>query len=190
MAIFGKKEPEGKTPGVQSPQPDKRNASNERKKVTPKPTASASSASTSDASKETTYLGKNLKITGNVSGAGNLIILGTFDGEFDLKGQLKVAQGASIKGNIKADSVSINGRVDGSIVANERILLDTTASIKGRLKTPKISIQDGAIFDGELQMSGKTDQEQKRDQAQKQAPVAPTPEAKQPSKAQTVSEIN
>lgn len=175
MAIFSKKEPEGKTPSVQSPQPEKQNASNEQKKVIPKP---ISSTKPSDASKETTYLGKNLKITGNVSGAGNLIILGTFDGEFNLKGQLKVAQGALVKGNIMADGVSINGQVDGSIVAKERILLDTTASMKGRLTTPKISIQDGAIFDGELQMSGKMEP------VQKPAPEATNPQVKQPPKAQ------
>ena len=175
MALFGKKEQEGKAPGVQPP-PIKRDMPREQKKVMPKETANVI---TKDTSKETTYLGKNLKINGNVSGEGSLIILGTFEGEFDLKGQLKVAQGAVIKGNIKATGVSINGNVDGTIVASERILLDTTASIRGRLVTPKISIQDGAVFDGELQMSRKQDQ----------APKVAMPEAKQPPKAPTISEI-
>ncbi len=167
MALFGKKELEEKAPGIQ-PTPIKTDMRKEQKKVTPK-----------DTSKQTTYLGKNLKINGNVSGEGDLIILGTFEGEFDVKGQLKVAQGAVIKGNIKATGVSINGNVDGTIVASERILLDTTASIKGRLVTPKISIQDGAVFDGELHMSKKPEH----------APKTATPETKQPPKAPAVSEI-
>jgi cytoskeletal protein CcmA (bactofilin family) len=108
-----------------------------------------------------------------------LIILGKFEGEFDIKGQVKVAQGAVIKGNIKATGVSINGILDGTVEASERILLDTTASIKGRLVTPKISIQDGAVFDGELQMSRKPEQ----------VPKAATPEAKPRPKATAVSEI-
>jgi len=132
-----------------------------------------------DAAKETTYFGKNLKISGNVSGEGSLIILGTFEGEFNLKGQVKVAQGAVIKGNIRAAGVSINGKVDGTIVASEKILLDTTASIRGRLVTPKISIQDGAVFDGELQMSSKPEQ----------PPKVAVPEAKQPLKSPALSEI-
>ena len=180
MALFGKKEPEAKAPGVQPPPPDKRTAPPEQKKTMPK---QAAGAPTSDASKETTYLGKNLKINGTVSGEGNLIILGTFEGEFDVKGQVKVAQGAVIKGNIKATGVSINGRVDGTIVALERILLDTTASMKGRLMTPKISIQDGAVFDGELQMSGKPGL------APEQAPKAAASEVTQPPKPPTISEI-
>jgi cytoskeletal protein CcmA (bactofilin family) len=175
MALFGKKEPEGKAPGFQVPQ-IKKDIPKEMKKVMPKDTPSVR---TKDPSKETTYLGKNLKINGNISGEGSLIILGTFEGEFNLKGQLKVAQGAVIKGNIKATGVSINGNVDGTIVASEKILLDTTASVKGRLVTPKISIQDGAVFDGELQMSSKPEQ----------APKAATPEAIQPPRAPTISEI-
>ena len=167
MALFGKKELAEKAPGIQ-PSTIGKDMRNEQKKSTPKNT-----------SKQTTYLGKNLKINGNISGEGDLIILGTFEGEFDIKGQLKIAQGAVIKGNIKATGVSINGNVDGTIVASERILLDTTASIKGRLVTPKISIQDGAVFDGELQMSRKPES----------APKAVTPEIKQPPKAPAISEI-
>ena len=97
MALFGKKETEGESVGVE-PLPAKRNMTMEQKKSDHK---SPPSAAAKDTSKDTTYLGKNLKINGNVSGEGNLIILGTFDGDFELKGQLKVAQGAVIKGNIK-----------------------------------------------------------------------------------------
>jgi len=175
MALFGKKESEGTTPGAQPPQVSEEKP-REQKKVLPKDKATDSAK---DAAKQTTYLGKNLKINGNISGEGSLIILGTFEGEFDLKGQLKVAQGAVIKGDIKATGISINGNVNGTIVASERILLDTTASIKGRLVTPKISIQDGAVFDGELQMSKNSEQ----------APKAATPEIKQPAKTPAVSEI-
>ena len=175
MALFGKKESEEKSAGVQPP-PAKKDMPAEQKKPAPK---SPPSAIARDTSKDTTYLGKNLKISGNVSGAGNLIILGTFDGDFELKGQLKVAQGAVIKGSIKATGASINGKVDGTIEASERILLDTTASMKGRLVTPKISIQDGAVFDGELQMSKKAEP----------APRTATSEAIRPSKAPAVSEI-
>jgi cytoskeletal protein CcmA (bactofilin family) len=180
MVLFGKKESEEKASGSQPLQPENRNAPKNSKQTPPKPT---SGAKASAASRDTTYLGKNLRINGTVCGEGNLIVLGTFDGEFDIKGQLKVAQGAVVKGNIAATDVSINGKMDGTIVAKERILLDTAASMKGRLVTPKISIQDGAIFDGELQMSGKSGQAQ----AEAQTPKAATPEAKPPTTQPAVS---
>jgi cytoskeletal protein CcmA (bactofilin family) len=174
MALFTKKEREGTEPGDYTT-PQGQDSPREPKKTMPKNKADAKAK---DPSKSTTYLGKNLKIKGNISGEGSLIILGKFEGEFDLKGQLKVAQGAEISGDIKATGVSINGNVDGTIVASERILLDTTAAMKGRLVTPKISIQDGAVFDGELQMSRKSES----------TPKATTPKTKQPLPAQAASE--
>jgi cytoskeletal protein CcmA (bactofilin family) len=179
MALFGKKEKDEKAPVVQPP-PIRRDIPKEPKKSPAKDTAPVAAKETT---KDTTYLGKNLKITGHIFGEGSLIILGTFEGEFDLKGQVKVGQGANVKGNIKATSVSINGHLEGTILASERILLDSTAAMKGRLVTPKISIQDGAVFDGELQMSGKSNQ----------VPKAPAPEPKvvpkEAPKTPPVSEI-
>ncbi len=138
MALFGKKELEGKAPDVQTPQ-IKKALPKEMKRVASRGTAVARTKGTTA---NTTYLGKNLKINGNVSGEGGLIILGAFEGECDLKGQLEVAQGAVIKGNINATGVSINGNVNGTVAASEKILLDRTALVKGRLVTPKISIMN------------------------------------------------
>ncbi len=171
MALFGKKKQEDKSPAVQ-PSSFQKNMAKAQPKV-------AAKAAPKDASKETTYIGKNLKITGNVSGEGNLIILGSFEGEFNLRGQVKVAQGAEIKGNIKATAVSINGNVEGTVTASKRILLDTTATMKGCLETPKISIQDGAVFDGELHMSRKPDQ----------VPKTSTPEGEKTQNTPAFSEL-
>ena len=102
MALFGKKELDGKAPGVLTPQANEE-LPMEQKKVLPKGKANGGAK---DTTTQTTYLGKNLKINGTISGEGSLIILGTFEGEFDLKGQLKVAQGAVIKGDIKATGLS------------------------------------------------------------------------------------
>ena len=176
MALFGKKERDEETPTVQPPPIQKEMTTPEKKnppKVVPK------AAVPKESSTETTYFGKNLKIKGNVSGEGNLIVLGSFAGEFEVKGQVKVSQGAEIKGDIKATSVAINGNFEGTVSASERILLDTTAAIKGRLVTPKISIQDGAVFDGELQMSRQTIQ----------PPQVSTPNLKKPEIKPAVSEI-
>ncbi len=108
--------------------------------------------------KETTYFGKNLKIKGRVSGNGNIIILGALNGEFNLKGRVKIAQPAKIRGQVKADIISVNGNVQGSLVAQERVHLDQTARIEGQINTPSLSIWEGAFFDGEITMSGRSPQ--------------------------------
>jgi cytoskeletal protein CcmA (bactofilin family) len=103
--------------------------------------------------KEATYFGKNLKIKGNVSGDGDIIILGKLEGEFNLKGALQVAEPASVTGEIKANNITVKGSVEGTITAVDKIHLDPTAKIKGHINSPKISVMDGALFDGEINMS-------------------------------------
>ena len=104
---------------------------------------------------ETSYFGKNLMIKGRVSGNGNVIILGGLDGEFNLRGRVKVAQSAKIKGEVKADVISVNGSVQGSLAAKERVHLDQTARVEGQITTPKLSISEGASFDGEISMKNR-----------------------------------
>jgi cytoskeletal protein CcmA (bactofilin family) len=128
MPLFGKKQDEDK------PKPVKTNLSQN----------------------ETSYFGKNLTIKGRVSGNGNIIILGSLDGEFDLKGRVKIAQPARIKGEIKATVISVNGNVQGKLDALERLHLDKTARIEGQLMSPRLSISEGASVDGEITMSGRS----------------------------------
>ena len=151
MTLFGKKEKEEEATIADNPPV----AKNTFQRTPAKPSKIAAE---DKAEESTTLFGKNLKITGNVSGEGNMIILGDFEGEFNLKGQLKVAQGASAKGNFNATSIAINGDVEGTLTATEKIHMDNTARINGRIVTPKVSILDGAVFDGEMQMGKRSSQ--------------------------------
>ena len=157
MGLFGKKDKVERTPVAPAPAAPKAAAKSIKK----------------DMPQETTYFGKNLKIKGNVSGEGSLIILGSFEGEFNLKGRLKVAQGARIKGDIKATDIYVNGVIEGAVTASEKVHLDNTARIKGGIATPRLSVLEGARFDGEVQMSNRTTQ----------TPKQPSPGPKQPSPA-------
>lgn len=157
MGLFGKKDIEERPPVAPAPTIQKPAAKSQKR----------------DMSHDTTYFGKNLQIKGNVSGEGNLIILGSFEGQFDLKGRLKVAQGARIKGDIKATDIYVNGAVEGAVTASEKVHLDSTAKIRGGITAPRLSVLDGARFDGEIQMSNPTPQAPK--------PVSPGPKQTSPA---------
>ncbi len=108
---------------------------------------------------ETSYFGKNLMIKGRVSGNGDIIILGGLEGEFDLRGRVKIAQPAKIKGEVKADFISVNGNVEGKLAAKQRLHLDQTARIEGQITTPNLCITEGASFNGEVNMGGRVTKE-------------------------------
>jgi cytoskeletal protein CcmA (bactofilin family) len=121
----------------------------EVKAVTPKATGTQ---------KEAAYFGKNLKIKGNVSGGGDLIVLGELEGEFDLNGKLQVAEHASINGNVKANDIIVKGNIQGTLSAVGKIQLDAMAKVKGDLNCSKISVMEGAVIDGKINMSGQSAQ--------------------------------
>jgi cytoskeletal protein CcmA (bactofilin family) len=131
--------------------------------------------------KEATYFGKNMKITGKVSGNGDLIILGEFEGEFDVKGKLQVAEPAKVNGTVKANDIHVKGSIQGTITATEKIHFDNTARVQGRINSPKISVMEGAFFDGEIKMSGHSPKAWAPPAAEKKEPppVQQTPEKKQ-----------
>ena len=143
MTLFGKKEKEEEATAADNPPPV-----NTFQRAAAKPSKLTAEGK---AEESTTLFGKNLKITGNVSGEGNMIILGDFEGEFNLKGQLKVAQGASAKGNFNATSIAINGNVEGTLTATEKIHMDNTAKINGRIVTPKVSNANGEKISPDIQ---------------------------------------
>ena len=152
---------------------------NKKEKKAERPPQASPSKKAATSKNETSYFGKNLMIKGRVSGNGDIIILGGLNGEFNLRGRVKVAQSAKIKGEVKADVISVNGSVRGSLAAKERIHLDRTARIEGQMTTPKLSISEGASFDGEISMNERLSKPTRSD---KRDPAPDAPSAIAPPK--------
>jgi cytoskeletal protein CcmA (bactofilin family) len=102
---------------------------------------------------ETAYVGNKLAIKGKISGSGNLIIMGTLDGDCDLKGELHMAPPAVVNAEIKATAITVSGSVTGNLAAADKIYLEKSAQVRGRLVCQRISIADGALFNGEIEMA-------------------------------------
>jgi cytoskeletal protein CcmA (bactofilin family) len=111
------------------------------------------SAGTGAGAKDTTYLGQRLTVKGTVSGDGNVIILGRLEGKFDLKGELTIAEPASVTGEIKAGLISVKGMADGTVIAHDKLHLEPSAKVSGRVYAKTVSVLEGAQLDGEMAMS-------------------------------------
>lgn len=84
----------------------------------------------------------------------NLRINGKFEGTLDTKGKLMVGHKADIRANIIGENISIAGVVNGNIKAATILKLESSARLFGDVETPSISIAEGAILNGQINMSG------------------------------------
>ncbi len=105
-----------------------------------------------DVGEGTTFLGKNLTVKGTVSGDDNVQILGDYSGELNLNANLDIHQSANVVGNLQADSITLHGTIEGNVMARKKLHIYDTAKIKGDITTPVIAIQEGAQFDGKVNM--------------------------------------
>ncbi|HYA15213.1 MAG TPA: polymer-forming cytoskeletal protein [Syntrophales bacterium] len=96
-------------------------------------------------------IGKNSKITGEVESTGTTLIEGTIIG--NLHGE-KVILGEKsyVKGSIFANSISIAGKIEGSLKGTESIEVKETGCISGDIMARRMSMMKGAIFNGMCRM--------------------------------------
>ncbi len=82
----------------------------------------------------------------------NLRISGQFDGTLDAKGVLSIGERANVKATIQAEVITISGTLTGNVTASGRVELLATARVSGKIVTPRLIIQEGAIFQGSVDM--------------------------------------
>ena len=94
----------------------------------------------------TSIISKALKITGQLESTENIQIDGEVEG--DVRGiNVKVGQGAKVKGTVTGDEVELAGTVEGKIEA-KKVLLTGTAHMSGDVVHQDIRIESGAFIDG------------------------------------------
>ena len=98
-------------------------------------------------------IGKSIFIKGELSGNEDLTIEGTVEGRIELRDHnLVVGSTGKIQAEIHAKAVTIQGEVQGNVLADDRIELATSGTVKGDLVAPRIVIADGARFKGTVDM--------------------------------------
>src|SRR5687768_3745733 len=99
-----------------------------------------------------TTIGPSLSITGEVTSNEDITIHGRVKGQIKMNGgTLLVAPKASVEANVQGPSVTVHGAVSGDIAA-QRIQLTPTASVTGTLTTTVVVLEDGAVFNGVIDM--------------------------------------
>jgi cytoskeletal protein CcmA (bactofilin family) len=95
---------------------------------------------------KTSVLSADLKITGEVTSAGNIEVQGDIDGTITAKG-LVVGPDGKVTGIVTADTVEVKGRLDGK-VASKSFSLRSTAVVAADVTYTSIVIENGAQIEG------------------------------------------
>jgi len=119
-------------------------------------------------SDETTIISNGVRIEGKVTSAGNIRVDGEIQGDISSKSNVVVGESGQVNGQINADSITIGGRVSGSVKAKDKLTLEAKANLKGDLFTKILVVEAGAKFDGKSKMGDR------RDFVEVKEPVKPT----------------
>ncbi len=104
-----------------------------------------------------TLISEGCKISGLITGDGDFQISGEIDGDCDLEGTVTLAKGGIWTGPIKAGNVIVAGHVAGDIVATGMVEITETAKISGTVSGQAIAVAEGAIVEGVMQTTGRSE---------------------------------
>ena len=83
----------------------------------------------------------------------NLRVDGEVKGTIDCKGTLFVAEGATVAAKVEADNVTVAGDLNGEIRCRGRLQIMPSGKVHGKVNTQTLVINEGAIYEGQLEMS-------------------------------------
>jgi cytoskeletal protein CcmA (bactofilin family) len=98
------------------------------------------------------FLDKDTFFTGEIKFNNTLRIDGTFKGKIASSSSLLIGETGDVNAEIETGTISINGRVKGTINAKNKVEIFSKGKVTGMIITPKLLIEEGAFFEGECKM--------------------------------------
>ena len=104
-------------------------------------------------------IGNGVTITGSIKAENEVTIQGTLDGDVDCH-CLIVSKSGNIKGKIKTETMTIEGKSDGEITVNDLLQIKSTGSVSGKVFYGKIQVEDGGKIIGEINYRDKENKQE------------------------------
>src|SRR5713101_2519793 len=95
-------------------------------------------------------LGAGLTFKGEVSGEGDLFIAGSFEGEINVTGTVRVGEEAEVEANISAAMIVIGGMVRGNVSASTHVEMLASGTLTGTVRSGSLVAAEGASLRGEV----------------------------------------
>jgi cytoskeletal protein CcmA (bactofilin family) len=97
---------------------------------------------------DTAVLGPGSFLSGKLVG-GNVTVLGEFEGDLSVTGQLRLGPDSRVRAAVRAGSVEIEGRFEGELHA-DALSLTERARVSGVFSAARLSVREGAVFEGSV----------------------------------------
>lgn len=115
---------------------------------------------------EQATIGSSIRIRGEVTGDEDLVIEGHVDGTVELdQHSLTVGPDGEVEASIVARLITVEGRVEGDLSAEEQIVLRSSARVEGDISAPRVVLEDGARFRGSVDMGERSEREDRTSEA-------------------------
>lgn len=136
------------------------------------------------------FVGGGTAITGEATFKSLLRIDGRFSGRVSSPtGTLIVGAGGVVDANIEVSIATIQGTVNGDIIATQRIELGRAGKLNGNIQTPSLMIEQGAVFEGGCKMIQQKAAAQNPPKVERKENVIDTPKTEAKAEAPKVSSI-
>ena len=100
----------------------------------------------------TAGIGKSIRVKGDIVAREPFLIAGRVEGTIEVEQHtLTIAPDASVYAAITAESVVIEGTVQGDLAAINKIAIQPSAKVEGECSAPIVSIADGATVQGKIE---------------------------------------
>ncbi len=100
-----------------------------------------------------TIISHGVKLEGKITSGGSIRVDGSIQGDIISQSNVSVGEQGEVSGQINGQSVTIGGKVVGSINAKDKLTLEDKANLKGDIFTKILVVEAGARFEGKSNMS-------------------------------------
>jgi len=139
MAIFGKKPDSPERPSRGEPTPEGRRSDRGQ----PGPSTNTKAAS---------FLGPGCELEGEFRGKGSFECRGRFKGDVEVRGDVIIGPEGRAEARLSARRIVIDGRLDGDAIGVEKVEVGATGHVEGDVRAPAVMFQEGAFFEGNVEM--------------------------------------
>ena len=103
-------------------------------------------------SDDITIISHGVKLEGKITSGGSIRVDGVIQGDIVSQSNVTVGEQGDVVGQVSGQSVTIGGKVVGTINAKDKLTLESKANLKGDIFTKILIVEAGARFDGKSNM--------------------------------------